>query len=74
MVWIAAAYALSLFVPYVVYQLRITNPTSQDLINNMLIGCPHSKTKTGLQMLTKTFEGCGFIGVMFGVLMALRLS
>lgn len=67
-------YALALFFPYLVYQLRAQNPTGQPFIGNMLIGCPHSKARTGLQMLTKTFEVSGFVGLVFGVLLALYLS
>jgi hypothetical protein len=74
LILILVSYALFLLVPLVVYQLRIPHPTDQPFIGNMLIGCPKSQTRTGLAMLTKTFEGCGFISIVFGIVLAIWLS
>lgn len=73
-VYILLVYLLVLIVPYVAYQIRARNPTGQPFIGNMLIGCPKSKTRTGLQMLTQTFSVAGFVGIVFGILVGIFLS
>jgi hypothetical protein len=74
LILIIFVYVLVLFIPLAVYQLRMPNPTGQTFRDNMLIGCPKSKTRTGLQMLTKTFEGCGLISLIFGFALAIWIS